>query len=669
MNSAAEHDKARWVTTSICLAAVCAALFGVCVASGTFITCQGSVIRLPVLSCWADIPAMFSANCTAFTDGQYRPLSYALLATLRSVVDWRDALVWHLLLVVVHWANAVLVYAVACQFARRRASALLAAVAFCAHPVASVVVNNVNHFHYVLGLSLYLGSAYCYLSAKESGCRWRRVLGLGLFAAGMITTRPVATLVVVLIAYECLWRKSSLWQTARAVAPHLAIAAAGMLLWATMKPHPLYFKPFPLSKATWWLSLVTIIGATDWYIQGWLFGIDVPIVLHEVVVRLGTLTHWRLLLWGGVDALILVLACWRARRRGWEGLGLLLAFSAMIPFLSVLWNRVNAYVAWQYLYFSLVGLGLFSGGLVDEALAQVHTRWRWGVVGAVALVVAYCAYGCFRLNAISRSGLTWWGEVLRLCPDSQTANVELGKAYLARGEQEKAVEYLFSPFMRSLRKSSRAMAKYYLHKGDLYAALMHLKYGKAESLGLQYAEGERVLAAAYEAMGAVDHAEEALGRVLMANPYDVAATKQLVRLWTRKGLINASAKLVAHTLRIAPDDAELIALRRRVEALRRRPPCQATIRPVAADWIRLLQSYKVPVKVRDAIISASEGYPKDPVIQMTAAWFLAHMGRRAEALRRMQRVFNQLGSINPAWQRTTPGNTWPTRRRAPSWQH
>jgi hypothetical protein len=151
------------------------ATFGRGLNAPTFIAHEASILRLPLLAWWKNVPLIFSGDFLVFTDGQFRPLSYALLAVVRTFVEVENVLFWHVWLLAFHWLNAILVFLVVRHFSKRFWSAGLAAVLFCFHPLSSVVVNRIDHFHYVLGLSFYLGALCCYLAFARllRSCWWR----------------------------------------------------------------------------------------------------------------------------------------------------------------------------------------------------------------------------------------------------------------------------------------------------------------------------------------------------------------------------------------------------------------------------------------------------------------------------------------------------------------
>ncbi|HUW59160.1 MAG TPA: hypothetical protein VMZ92_21160, partial [Planctomycetota bacterium] len=105
--------------------------------ANAFIDSPDSVLRLPFVSHVNHIPTIFTREFTAFSDGHYRPLAYALLALVRTFVTPQRTVFWHVWLLTFHAVNAVLVYAVARRFTKHPAGALLAGAIFLFHPAAS----------------------------------------------------------------------------------------------------------------------------------------------------------------------------------------------------------------------------------------------------------------------------------------------------------------------------------------------------------------------------------------------------------------------------------------------------------------------------------------------------------------------------------------------------
>jgi len=124
--------------------------FGWSLHASIFITHEGSILRLPLLAWWKNVPFIFSRDFLMFSEGQFRPLSYALLAVIRTFIGAENVLFWHIWLLAFHALNAVLLFVLVRRFSRHLWSAGLAALLFGLPPLASVVVNNVDTFYYIL---------------------------------------------------------------------------------------------------------------------------------------------------------------------------------------------------------------------------------------------------------------------------------------------------------------------------------------------------------------------------------------------------------------------------------------------------------------------------------------------------------------------------------------
>ena len=648
------------------------ASFGWGLQAPTFITHEGSILRLPLLSWWRNIPLIFSRDFLMFSEGQFRPLSYALLAVVRTFVEAENVVFWHIWLLVFHGLNAALVFLLVRRFSRHLWSAILAAFVFGLHPLASVVVNNIDHFHYILGLTFYLGALWCYVGFADTRRKGLYAGTVGLFVLGLFTSKVVFTLPIVLGVYEVLYRRR--WGRAspspplplspsgyqregfrpllRRLLPFVAILVMLSPLWWLYKPHPLYYKYPDFPAGAGWYSFFSVVGATGWYLKGLLLGRDIPVVLHEVLDRIFRFTHWRFLVWGGVDLGILVAAGWALRRGWWAGLGVMLMVAAMVPFASTNWNGVEAYVSWVYLYVPVAGLAMWVGGLADGICSSLRGGVRAGGMVALGLVVLWYGMQQARLNIVSRSGVGYWGHVLQLNPDSEIASVERGKAHLRGGEAEEALGLLFSPVVKQIQASSLAMSRHYTAQGDVLAAAIHLGMTGQQETGLQFQSYEMVAADVLHTAGALDYAQEVLGRSLMANPYNVAAMEGLAEIWVLKGYVAAAERLGRRALEIAPFSPETRRMGLMIERSRGASADSMVARvvhPPQPNWLRYaVQGVRDP-RLREEIVRASEHHRSDPVIQMEAGFCLVKDAQPDRALSKLDVVTQSLSSYPHAW--------------------
>ena len=624
--------------------------FSVGLHSPTFINHEESILRLPLSSSWKNIPLIFSRDFLMFSDGQFRPLSYALLASVRTLVGPEHVLFWHIWLLVFHGLNAVLIFVLVRQFSKRLGGAVLASLVFGLHPLASVVVNTINYFHYVLGLSFYLGALCCYLSFTSTLRKGRYLAAVALFVLGVFTSKVVFTLPIVLAGYEVLYRRSGVRRVLTRILPFLVFSLAVSPLWWFYKPHPLHYKYMEFPTRAGWYSFFSVVGATGWYLRGLASGWGIPVVMYEVVERIFNPLHWEFLLWGGIDLGILVLAGWALRRGWWAGLGILLAFGAMLPFASTQWNGVEEYVAWVYLYFPSAGFSLLVGGLAERIWASSQRAVRRGALMGLGLLVFFYGVEQMRLNLASRSAIRYWGQVLRLNPNSEVASLELGKAYLSQGELKQALGFLFSPPIRRISDVCLVMTRYYCAQGDYQAAAVHFKMAGHREGGLLYQDYETAAAELFYGAGALDHAEEVLGRCLKANPYNLKAMERLAQVWLLKGHVRAADKLVERAMEIAPSGPQVGQMRMLLEARQRAgADYRVVIHPFDPEWLRYVTEGAIGSRVQETIVQIGERYPDDPIIQLEVATALVRKGQNNRALSKLDRVTKALPSFAYAW--------------------
>ena len=632
--------------TAVFLGLAMLATFGMCAGSSMFLASADSVHRLPLLSSWRHLPAVFSADFLMFSDGKLRPLSYGLMALARTIVDADSVLIWHLLLLLVHWANAILITRIVHHFTGGLWAPLFAGLLFTVHPLAGVVVNDAGLLHHLLTPTLYLASLHFFLrSGQRERTRVRYALSLGLFAAGLLVSKVAFTLPVLLAAFEGIYLRSGWRRTTRALVPFVAIGLMVSPLWWMLRPHPLHFSYIVFPPGATWFTMYSVISATEWYARGLLLGSGIPVVLHEVVPQIYELANWRLAFLWAMVAAVLLSGVALMRRGHWGGLGLVVVVVAVIPFASTAWHNAHDYVSWKYLYTPLAGMALFLGWVFHRLGAG--GRARVGVVLWLALPLF--AWQQFRLNQSMSSPVVYWSRVTHLNPNSEVAHVELGKAHLAEDEAAEARAHLFAPAVEQLYTSASSMCRYYAAQGEYLPAAIHLRMALRRGQGLQFGHGEPLMAELMHRVRAYDHAEGALGKVLTSNPYDIAAMERLVAIWCEKGYIKAAEKLLIRVRQLDPAASEASRMQAVLAARRDDSWETSIIQPPTPSWLRYATQGTPDTQIKAEIIRLSDRYPDDPVIQLEAASCLAKDEDHAGALVRFERVAETLPNSALTW--------------------
>ena len=607
-------------------------VFAPCWTASTFIGHEDSVLRIPLLSHWRNIPTVFSQEFMIFSDGLYRPFSYALIALLRTWVPAGCTVFWHSLLIGLHTLNVLMVFLIAKRLLRHAGAAGLAAAIFGFHPLVSEVANRVNNLYLLLGVTFYLAAFLFWLLFRAGRGPGFFAGAMVLFAAGLLTGSAVVTLPLVLLAYEVFYERSRPPALLGRLAPSFLLAAAAICLWGRSHPHPLLYD-YAAAKGGEWPSFYSVVAGAGWYAQGLLLGKGVPVVLDDVVTRVHTWGTIRFVLWAGAVLATVAVAFWRMARRDPLGLGLLLIPLSLLPFATTAWNPVKDYVSWVYLYLPLVGLALVVGAAADRLLASTDARLRRAAWAGLLLVGLY-GVELMRIDVATRLPVSYWRYVLSLAPRSMTAQVALGKAYVAQGDVDRALRYLFTPDTYVLGESCDAMCRYYLAQGDALAAAIHASI----------TEDSVTLAASFEALDIPDHAESSLGRALAQNPFDTEAMKRLARILLRKGYVGGARRWLARALEIDPRDQDARVL---MAAVGDEPAPAVAARPVRADTLRFLLDEKSSVRLIDELQHLRETRSGDPVIGMRAAYSLLEHERLVPATNQLARLHRRLPSFPP----------------------
>ena len=354
---------------------------------------------------------------------QYYPLTFTSL--------WLDYRLWglhplgyHLVNVLLHAANAILVWLVGRRLALP--GAWFAAAVFAVHPLQVESVAWVTERKNVLSGTLYLAAFLAYLRAAD-GARAAYGLALGLFVGALLAKTVTATLPAVLLLV--LW-----WKRGRvAVAPLLpffALGAASGLVTAWMETHHV-----GATGALWNLSFLErclVAGRALWFYAAKLAW-PYPLAFIYARWHVDAAVWWQYLF--PLAAAGIVAALYLARRR--IGSGPLVAVLCYAATLAPALGFINVYpmrysfVADHFQYLACLPLIAF----VAAAGATRVPRAR-ELGGAVLLVLGLLA--C-RQTLVYRDAETVWRDTLSKDPDSSMAHINLGLLLSDSGRTPEAI--------------------------------------------------------------------------------------------------------------------------------------------------------------------------------------------------------------------------------------
>lgn len=323
--------------------------------------------------------------------GMYAPLSW-IAYWVGHGISGKEAWGYHLLGLILHTLNALMVFSLLKRLSGRSWVAFFAALLFAVHPMQVEAVSWAAALSTVLFSSFYLASLLAYLNWKTSSQLVWLGLSLGAFLAACLSKSAAVSLPLVLIAID--------WYTGKK-APELA------LNWTKALVNKIPFLVLALIFGLYTFSTRTqeghnieqassVFSLADRFFMACQTLLFYPV---KLLLPLGYSVSYPFVKLDGVWSweyyaapLILVGLGVFAWKKGknlpelWFGLGLyLLPLFIMLPFRTVGSFELRSD---RYVYLSSIGLFFLAGLLLDKTQAQIKN----GVMIALAVVFGYLAF-------------------------------------------------------------------------------------------------------------------------------------------------------------------------------------------------------------------------------------------------------------------------------------
>ncbi|MCA9403554.1 MAG: tetratricopeptide repeat protein [Candidatus Omnitrophica bacterium] len=390
-----------------------------------------------------------------------------------------DVTGYHVVNILIHALNTMLVYWVAGMLATRlaesnrmpvtrvRAAAVIAALIFLCHPLQTQAVTYLCQRFASLATLFYVLAVGCYVRGRMTARPvWWGAAGVAALA-GMFTKQVVMTLpVMVLLTEWFFFRDAKI--TARAVWRHWKFIAAGGAVFLLIPAvysfnvqsillreyESLSHRGDTLNLWTYFLTQSRVIWT---YIRLLVFPVG-----QNLLYDFTTSTVW----WepkviagfSGIIALTAVSLAWR-RRYPLAAFGVLWFFTTLLVESSIIPIR---HVIFEHrLYLPMFGFGLVA--------AQVFTARRLPVKAGIAVVTAAVvtlSVLTVRRNAVWRDGITLWSDVLEKSPGLIRPYTHLATAYLNQGNYERALEIYSAAIAADPQR-----AESYNNRGNVYTVL------------------------------------------------------------------------------------------------------------------------------------------------------------------------------------------------------
>lgn len=382
----------------------------------------------------------FAAWAANLTDSGIRPLLKASYLLNWSIAP-NDPFGFHLFNLLLHAANAGLVFFLARSVARRYAPAwgenaepfaLAVALLFALHPLQSEAVTYIAGRSVSLAAFLYFAALLAYIGGEtEHGVRWRLASPI-LFVCAVAARETALTLPVALLLYEALTPNHAAWRAIlKRQAAHWGILAA---LTAVVLTNTNY-----LYLLNYSFNLRSIAENFYSQVHGMTHILSHLVLLNRLNIdpdlSIVTAPSPATLLLAALLFVPLIAAMFAARKNPLFGFGIFWFYLQLLPANSFIPRSDIANE--RHLYLSMAGLCIAAG-----ALAMHYREWWWqnrrAAFAGFALLLCLLAAFTARRNLAYASEITLWEDTVTKSPMKARPHGNLGYAYYLAGRHEDA---------------------------------------------------------------------------------------------------------------------------------------------------------------------------------------------------------------------------------------
>lgn len=487
--------------------------------------------------------------------GHYVPLSWMTLG-LDYVIWGMNPLGYHLTSLLIHAANAVLLYFIALRVLSATAggrdsttmySAAFAALLFAIHPLRVESVVWVTERRDVLSGFFYFATVLCYLRWAGGGARANYVASLALFVCALLSKGTAVTVPIALLALDVYPLRRIPWSDwfgagARRVyldlTPFIVLAAAGSAL------------ALVALQSMTQLPVSGKIAVSAYSLAFYVYKTIVPIGLSPIYAmpeHVDPTTTAFVLAYATV--LALAVAAWVARKRVPALTVALLAFvGVLFPMLGFHQNGPQI-AADRYTYHAAPVLALLAAGALMLALKRSSAS---GVVAAGVLA----ALGVLTWNqtGVWKDSTSLWSHVLATDSSSAYGHNNWGNLLLKQGKIEEAGDHyaravaLAPGYAQAHNNLGITLAR----RGRLDEAIR--EYQRAVEIEPGYDEPRNNWGIALSQQGRTADAIEQFRLAAAANRNNPATQVNWGNALVRAGSPEDAASHYKEALRIKPDD-------------------------------------------------------------------------------------------------------------------
>jgi tetratricopeptide (TPR) repeat protein len=499
-------------------------------------------------------------------EASYRPiatLSYYLLYSIFKLNPWG----YHLISLVLHILNVVLVYLLVNLMLGNKRSSLIAGLLFASHPVHTEVVDCISYNEDLLAAFFFFLALWLYGKLDPAAIKRNLIfyiLSLLFFLLGLLSKEMAITLPAIVIVYDLTLREPE----TRATSFKLALNTA-------IQRRYLYCGYMAVALFYLWLRFFALNNPEESVTRIWGSLFDRIIYLPVVFVDYIKLVLFPLNLnadyvfsyptrFFEADPMIsflivlglIIFSFFIFKHSKATSLGIWWFFITLFP----VYNLIEIYnpFAERYLYIPLFGFCLVVSILAESLLNRVSFP-RAGVFkfAVVLCVVVFYAMISIPRNRDWRDSYSLWTKTLEIAPNSVRAHGNLARVYQERGQIEDSMREV----KKTIELNPKGFKAYY-NLGVILAEQGLLEeaigaYQKTIKINPKYSNAHFNLGNIYKQQNLLEQAAEEYKKVIEIDPQDIEARNNLGVVFAIQGRLDDALSEWQKIIEFDPDNKEV----------------------------------------------------------------------------------------------------------------
>ncbi len=373
--------------------------------------------------------------------GLYIPVSYTLWAgimklSLLTGLDSHYSMIFHLVNIILHSINGLLVFTLLHHFITNKWHALIGTLFFLFHPIQVESVAWISEFRGLLSFCFGFTALYLYLKScdlkyvkykKKSSNRYF-IYGLLFFILGILSKPSIVVVIFFAIILEYYLYRPTLFALVKRILPYTVPVLAIIFITTSAQggesnvAYPIWLRPLVFSDSLlFYLKKIIIpvnflagygrttesISNSWWFYSSWILFVG----MVGVFVR-----YWQKINLIVIGASLFLFG--------------LLTVSGLIQFVFQLWSNV----ADRYIYTSMFGISLIISAILELIKTNKLTTYVFS-----GIIISILIFLSFQQIPVWKNKFTLWDHTLKSNPMEYRAFLNRGLWYSNNGEVDKAI--------------------------------------------------------------------------------------------------------------------------------------------------------------------------------------------------------------------------------------